>query len=189
MREPRDTYNFGRWPIQARFWLEWGSAIAGQSVPAARSRVRAVHSDSISTRPVVIELYQSQGCSSCPPANADLHAIANRGDLLALSFSVTYWDHLGWKDTFGSPRFTARQQDYAHAGKGEVVADDDGVVPAAAEGDRLAGAEALAARYDELRGALAGGGEGEATIFPLDPVHSVQSAPPTGGLAGPHRAG
>ena len=76
---------------------------------------------SIASHPVVVELYQSQGCSSCPPANAVLNVIANRGDVLALSFSVTYWDRLGWKDTFGSPRFTARQQDYAHAGKGEVA--------------------------------------------------------------------
>ena len=71
--------------------------------------------------PVVIELYQSQGCSSCPPANADLNAIADRSDVLALSFAVTYWDRLGWKDTFGSPRFTARQQDYARAGRGRVA--------------------------------------------------------------------
>ena len=71
--------------------------------------------------PVVIELYHSQGCSSCPPAEADLNAIADRGDVLALSFAVTYWDRLGWTDTFGSPLFTARQVDYARAGKGEVA--------------------------------------------------------------------
>jgi hypothetical protein len=71
--------------------------------------------------PIVIELFQSQGCSSCPPANASLNAIADRSDVLALSFAVTYWDRLGWKDTFGSPHFTARQQDYAKAGRGEVA--------------------------------------------------------------------
>jgi hypothetical protein len=65
--------------------------------------------------PVVVELFQSQGCSSCPPANANVMAIADRPDVLALSFAVTYWDSLGWKDTFASPRFTARQWDYAHA--------------------------------------------------------------------------
>ena len=64
--------------------------------------------------PVVIELFQSQGCSSCPPANANVMAIADRPDVLALSFGVTYWDSLGWKDTFASPRFTARQWDYSH---------------------------------------------------------------------------
>jgi hypothetical protein len=64
--------------------------------------------------PVVVELFQSQGCSSCPPANANLLTIVDRPDVLALSFGVTYWDDLGWKDTFASPKFTARQWDYAH---------------------------------------------------------------------------
>jgi hypothetical protein len=66
------------------------------------------------THPTVVELFQSQGCSSCPPANANLMAIAGRPDVLALSFGVTYWDQLGWKDTFAQPAFTARQWDYAH---------------------------------------------------------------------------
>lgn len=63
----------------------------------------------------VVELFQSQGCSSCPPANANVMALSDRPDLLTLSFGVTYWDQLGWKDTFASPRYTARQWDYAHA--------------------------------------------------------------------------
>jgi len=62
---------------------------------------------------VVVELFQSQGCSSCPPANANLNRLADRPGVLALSFAVTYWDQLGWKDTFASPAFTARQWDYA----------------------------------------------------------------------------
>jgi len=65
--------------------------------------------------PVVVELFQSQGCSSFPPANANLMALSQRPDVLALSFGVTYWDQLGWKDTFASPQYTARQWDYAHA--------------------------------------------------------------------------
>ncbi|KAK0360717.1 hypothetical protein LTR94_026218, partial [Friedmanniomyces endolithicus] len=48
---------------------------------------------------LVVELYQSQGCSSCPPAIANVNAIADRPDVLALTFAVTYWDRLGWKDT------------------------------------------------------------------------------------------
>ena len=72
-------------------------------------------------RPVVLELFQSQGCSSCPPANAVLNGLADRPEVLALSFAVTYWDQLGWKDRFGSPRFTARQQEYARAGRGQVA--------------------------------------------------------------------
>lgn len=63
--------------------------------------------------PAVIELFQSQGCSSCPPANAVLNALADRDDLITLSFSVNYWDYLGWKDRFARPEYTARQHDYA----------------------------------------------------------------------------
>lgn len=65
--------------------------------------------------PVVVELYQSQGCSSCPPANLALNAVASRADVIALNFSVTYWDRLGWKDTFGDPAYTKRQYEYAAA--------------------------------------------------------------------------
>ena len=63
-------------------------------------------------QPVVVELFTSQGCSSCPPANASLAAISNRPGVLALSFGVTYWDYLGWKDTFAKPEFTQRQVGY-----------------------------------------------------------------------------
>ena len=72
--------------------------------------------------PVVVELYQSQGCSSCPPANANLNAVAGKKGILALSFAVTYWDQLGWKDIYAKPEYTARQWDYARAsGRGNVA--------------------------------------------------------------------
>jgi hypothetical protein len=61
----------------------------------------------------VVELFTSQGCSSCPPANANLARLSERPGVLALSFGVTYWDDLGWKDTFASKAYTARQWDYA----------------------------------------------------------------------------
>jgi hypothetical protein len=71
--------------------------------------------------PAVIELYQSQGCSSCPPALKVLDEVANRPDVLALNFAVTYWDRLGWKDIYAQPAYTARQWDYSHAqGRGNV---------------------------------------------------------------------
>jgi hypothetical protein len=95
------------------------ATLACIAIVAAASPATAEGSRS---QPVVIELFQSQGCSSCPPANANLNAIAARPDVLALSFAVTYWDQLGWKDTFGSPRWTARQWDYARkAGRSEVA--------------------------------------------------------------------
>lgn len=65
------------------------------------------------SRPVtVVELFTSQGCSSVPPANRNVMDLEKRPDILPLSFSVTYWDKLGWKDTFGAEAFTTRQRDY-----------------------------------------------------------------------------
>jgi len=60
----------------------------------------------------VVELFTSQGCSSCPPANANLVTLSTRPDVLALSWNVTYWDGLGWRDTFAQDAFTRRQRDY-----------------------------------------------------------------------------
>ncbi|WP_405404774.1 DUF1223 domain-containing protein [Paracoccus sp. Ld10] len=66
-------------------------------------------------RPVVVELFTSQGCSSCPPADAMLTMLAGQNDVLALSYHVDYWDYLGWADSFARPEFTERQTAYAHA--------------------------------------------------------------------------
>ena len=66
-------------------------------------------------RPVVVELYTSQGCSSCPPADAILAQLAARKDVIAMSLPITYWDMLGWKDTLASEANTKRQKAYAEA--------------------------------------------------------------------------
>jgi hypothetical protein len=63
----------------------------------------------------VIELFTSQGCSSCPPADALMNKLAEDRTLVALTFPVDYWDYLGWKDTYARPEFTARQRGYAKA--------------------------------------------------------------------------
>jgi hypothetical protein len=64
-------------------------------------------------RPVVVELYTSQGCSSCPPANAFLNELSkDRRDVLPLAFHVTYWDRLGWKDPYSLEAATQRQDHY-----------------------------------------------------------------------------
>ena len=69
----------------------------------------------------VIELYTSQGCSSCPPADALMQSYSDREGVLALSFNVDIWDNLGWKDTLASHKFTERQRQYARMrGDGQV---------------------------------------------------------------------
>ena len=65
--------------------------------------------------PVVVELFTSQGCSSCPAANRVLDALTEEPGVIALSYSVDYWDYLGWADSFADPAFTARQRSYAAA--------------------------------------------------------------------------
>ena len=65
--------------------------------------------------PVVVELYTSQGCSSCPPADAIFAELAQRDDVIALALHVDYWDYIGWKDEFAVPAFADRQRSYAAA--------------------------------------------------------------------------
>ena len=74
-----------------------------------------------SVRPVLVELFTSQGCSSCPQANEFLADLSRQPDVIALSFAVDYWDYLGWHDTFASPAFTARQYAYGKALKNPRV--------------------------------------------------------------------
>ncbi len=83
------------------FLLALASGIAGQ--------VRAEST----TSPVVVELFTSQGCSSCPPADRLLGELAQRADVIALSLPVDYWDYLDWKDTLGRAEHTERQRQYA----------------------------------------------------------------------------
>lgn len=76
---------------------------------------------SAQANPVVVELYTSQGCSSCPPADDFLAELAARPDVIPLALHVDYWDYIGWEDSFAQPRFTARQKAYARAVKSRTI--------------------------------------------------------------------
>lgn len=69
----------------------------------------------IAEGPVVVELFTSQGCSACPPADELLAEIADRDDVIALALHVDYWDYIGWKDIFADPKHTVRQRGYSRA--------------------------------------------------------------------------
>ena len=83
--------------------LVWGITMALGGVASAQNN------------PVVVELYTSQGCSSCPPADEMLHDLAGRDGVIALALHVDYWDYIGWADSFADPAYTARQQRYGAA--------------------------------------------------------------------------
>ena len=85
-------------------WLCFGQAAVAQSEPG-----------------VVVELYTSQGCSSCPPADEILADLAGQPGVIALALHVDYWDYIGWEDTFGHAKFTTRQKAYAHAAGSKMI--------------------------------------------------------------------
>jgi hypothetical protein len=152
----------------------------------------------------VVELFQSQGCSSCPPTNANVMALSDRPDLLTLSFGVTYWDHLGWKDTFASPQYTRRQWDYARGlhhrnvytpqvvvnGRADIVGDDKPALEALIEREATAGALELAVTSTEASiGAGTDPGNHQVWLVRFNPA--IEYVPiargENGGITLPHR--
>ena len=90
---------------------------------AALALIALLHSAPVQAQsgPVVVELFTSQGCSSCPPADALMQKLATRADVIALALHVDYWDYIGWKDEYGDPSHSRRQKAYAHAGGRKMV--------------------------------------------------------------------
>ena len=133
----------------------------------------------------VVELFTSQGCSSCPPADDNVRALSDRPDILALSFGVTYWDNLGWKDTFAQPAFTARQVAYARSlrhdgpftpqvvvdGRADVVGARRGEIEQLIGGTHLLGGPSVTIRGDAvvLSAAPAAGQPADVWLIRYDP--------------------
>lgn len=101
--------------MQARPLL-WAAALCWLPLSLPAAELRWSSADSAAS---VIELYTSEGCNSCPPAEAWLNGLADHPDLwrrfIPLAFHVDYWDYLGWQDPFASPRHSARQRSYARS--------------------------------------------------------------------------
>lgn len=98
------------------------------------------------TSPTVVELFTSQGCSSCPPADAILGQLSGREDLVTLTYNVDYWDYLGWKDTLASPIYTERQRQYARHMSSRTVYTPQMVI-----GGRV---HAVGSNWREINGAI-----------------------------------
>jgi hypothetical protein len=148
-----------------------GMAGLANSSPAQSQSVELANAPAagaVQNKPV-IELFTSQGCSSCPTADALLAKLADRDDVIALSFSVDYWDYLGWKDTLASPKFAERQRAYALArgdgaiytpqvvvnGRAHVNGGDEGQISRAIEKTgKNSGAAQVPIRLSEDKGKL-----------------------------------
>lgn len=104
-----DTFNLMKDPVTPLAAAMLAIAAASFSAPGARAEQPRERP------PIVVELFTSQGCNSCPSADVVLGELTKRPDVLPLSFHVTYWDRLGWPDTFGLTASTERQRIYARA--------------------------------------------------------------------------
>jgi hypothetical protein len=114
-------------------------------------------------RPAVVELFTSEGCSSCPPAESYIGELAQRGDVLALAYHVDYWDDLAWRDRFALSQATRRQSLYAQAlrrssvytpqivvdGRSDYVGSDRSAVGRALSGQRTGAPLAVSVRNSE----------------------------------------
>jgi hypothetical protein len=104
--------------------------VLGGGAAEARSRHAAAE-------PVVVELYTAQGCATCPKANGVIGDLSAKKGVLPLTFSVDYWDYLGWQDTLAEPEFTARQRAYVQRLKVREIYTPEIVVGGRAEGPAL----------------------------------------------------
>ncbi len=159
-------------------------------LPLASALALAAFTTAATARPVVVELFTSEGCSSCPPADRFLTELSGRGDVLPLAFHVTYWNSLGWRDPYSFEGATARQANYAaHLGGGsytpEMVVDGRRGLVGSERGEATAaiaasrGDEGVPIRVGRSGGEMtvsvgAGAGHGRILLIGFDPRHETQ---------------
>lgn len=128
--------------------------LAGLAVALILVGFGPVQAEENVAEPVVVELFTSQGCSSCPPADALLKQLAQRSEVLALALHVDYWDYIGWKDSFASPAYTNRQKGYAQVGGRRMIYTPQMIVMGHQDvlgADGMAVAEAIAEHQQSPR--------------------------------------
>lgn len=165
-------------------------AALGPGLRPAEGQSRAATAPVPPSRPVVLELFTSEGCSSCPPADRLLVALAHRPDVLALGFHVTYWNSLGWRDPWSLDAATARQQHYAELfhqddlftpelvvdGRQAVVGSDAAAAETALNRAHPSQAVPLTLSTDAAGVTLtagAGVGQGRLLLVGYDPAHTT----------------
>ena len=127
----------------------WSGALGVWAMVAV---IRPAHADPRA----VVELFTSQGCSSCPPADKIIGELAKDPSVIALSMPIDYWDYLGWKDTLADARFSARQKAYSQARGDRDVYTPQVVVNGSVHviGSDLAGIESAIADTDKAQGVM-----------------------------------
>ena len=167
------TGSIPSWTLRAGYVAVLGAFLFGGSALAGETR-----------EPIMVELFTSQGCSSCPQADAFLGELQARQDVIAVSFNIDYWDYIGWRDTLASHENTLRQQAYAKVLSShqvytpEMVIDGDENIPGNQRGNALQIIEkckredvdervavTLRLAGDEVDVTLGGGPKREATVW------------------------
>jgi hypothetical protein len=145
-------------------WRRWASAafLGGATLVQALAHAEP--------RPAVVELFTSEGCNSCPPAEAYIGELAGRSDVLALAFHVDYWDDLGWRDRFGLGQSVERQRSYARSLRLSSVYTPEVVIDGRGDyvgSNRVGIARALQERREGVPVTLSvGNGEAEVRLGP-----------------------
>ena len=154
-------------------WLRW--ALATFLGFATLVQAELAHAE---PRPAVVELFTSEGCNSCPPAEAYVGELAGRSDVLALAFHVDYWDDLGWRDRFGLGQSVERQRSYARSLRLSSVYTPEVVIDGRADyvgSNRVGIGNALKEKRDGVPVKLSvGNGEAEVRLGPSEQAQGAK---------------